>query len=44
MSSEDHERLIVHPVEQGAMREAMAILGGELSRLYPGDLGPYGPE
>ena len=41
LSDKDHERLLVHPLERGAMREILAVLGGELSKLYPGDLAPY---
>ena len=41
LTDADHERLLVHPIERGAMREVLAILGGELSRMYPGDLAPY---
>ena len=41
LTHKDHERLLVHPVERGSMREVLAILGQELSRIYPGDLAPY---
>ena len=37
----EHERLIVHPLERGATRGCLAVLGGELARIYPGDLTPY---
>ncbi len=41
LTDRDHERLLVHPSERGAIREVLAILGQELSKLYPGDLAPY---
>ncbi len=42
LTDADHERLIVHPGERGPMREALAVLGSELSKLYPGDLARHG--
>jgi tetratricopeptide (TPR) repeat protein len=38
---EDHERLVTHPMERGAMRAVMEILGVELTKAFPSDLTRY---
>lgn len=44
LTEEDHLRLLVHKKErshEGLIRQILSILGVELSRMYPGDLGLY---
>jgi tetratricopeptide (TPR) repeat protein len=42
LTSEEVERLLVHPDERGLMRSLLQIAGRELSKVYPGDLVGHG--
>lgn len=41
LSPEDHDRLVTHPLERGALRALMEILGVEVAKSFPGDLARY---
>lgn len=41
LSYEDHDRLVTHPAERGAIRATLEVCGAELPRLFPGDFGRY---
>ncbi|MEQ8980279.1 MAG: hypothetical protein RL846_20240 [Deltaproteobacteria bacterium] len=41
LTYEDHDRLVTHPNERGAIRATLEVCGAELTRLFPGDFGRF---
>lgn len=41
LTAVDHDRMVTHPWERGALRAVMELLSADLVKAFPGDLSPY---